>query len=136
MNIFFNLSFFENTNNNNENTQMIGIAIDAKDIALLKSIIHAATNDTQINATAVLHCNIIVAIVHVPIDLNNVFVVFWINVLNEFVVNFFIASSKRNIHKINNHNHPINSNIVSNIKFFQKYKIYPIIIKVFLKHKF
>ena len=155
LNIFFNLSFFENTNNSNENIQITGIAIEAKDIlnhkfqsitltigvpkfahkithiALLKSIIHAATNDTQINATAVLHCNIIVAIVHVPIDLNNVFVVFWINVLNEFVVNFFIASSKRNIHKINNHNHPINSNIVSNIKFFQKYKIYPIIIKVF-----
>ena len=100
LNIFFSLSFFENTNNNNENTQMIGIAIDAKDIlnhkfqritltigvpklahrithiALLKSMIHAATKETQIRATAVLPCNIIVATVHVHIDLNKVFVVF------------------------------------------------------------
>lgn len=125
---------------------MIGIAIDAKDtlnhkfqritltigvpkfahrithIALLKSIIHAATKETQIRATAVLPCNIIVATVHVHIDLNKVFVVFWINVLNEFVVSFFIASSNKNIHKINNHNHPINSNMFSSIIFFKNIK--------------
>ena len=146
LNIFFSFSFFENKNNNNENTQIIGIAIDAKEIlshkfqritltigvpkfahnitpiALLKSIIHAATKDTHIRATAVLHCNIIVAIVHVHIDLNNVLVVFWINILNEFVVSFFIASSKRNIHNKNNHNHHINSNIFSNIRFFKNIK--------------
>lgn len=160
LNIFFSLSFFENKNNNNEKIQITGIAIDAKEIlnhkfqriilttgvpkfahkithiALLKSIIHAATKETQIRATAVLPCNIIVAIVHVHIDLNNVLVVFWINVLKEFVVNSFIASSKRNIQRINNHNHHINSNIFSNIKSFKKDKIYLIIIKKFLKHKF
>ncbi len=100
LNIFFNLSFFENKNSKNENTQITGIAMDEKDIlnhkfqsvtltigvpkfahrithiALLKSITHAATKDTQIKATAVLHCNMIVAIVQVHIDLNNVFVVF------------------------------------------------------------
>lgn len=146
LNIFFSLSFFENKNNNSENTQITGIAIDAKEtlnhkfqsiiltmgvpkfahkithIALLKLIIHAAIKDTAISTTAVLHCNIIVAIVHVHIDLNNVLVVFWINVLNEFVVNFFIASSKRKIHKINNHNHHINSNIFSNINYLITYK--------------
>ena len=146
LNIFFNLSFFENKNNKREKTQITGIAIDAKEtlnhkfpsiiltigvpkfahkithIALLKLIIHAAIKDTAISTTAVLHCNIMVAIVHVHIDLNNVFVVFCINVLNEFVVSFFIASSKRNIHKINNHNHQINSNIFSNIILIKKIK--------------
>ena len=100
MNIFFSLPFLENINSKNEKTQITGIAIDEKDIlshkfqritltigvpkfahnmtqiALLILIIHAATKDTAIRATAVLHCNIIVAIVHVHIDLNNVFVVF------------------------------------------------------------
>ena len=146
LNIFFNLSFFENKNNKREKTQITGIAIDAKEtlnhkfpsiiltigvpkfahkithIALLKLIINAAIKDTAISTTAVLHCNIMVAIVHVHIDLNNVFVVFCINALNEFVVSFFIASSKRNIHKINNHNHQINSNIFSNIILIKKIK--------------
>ena len=100
LNIFLSLSFFENKNSKSENTQITGIAIDAKEtlnhkfhsiiltigvpkfahntthIALLKFIIHAAIKDTAINTTAVLHCKIIVAIVHVHIDLNNVFVVF------------------------------------------------------------
>lgn len=99
MNTFFNFSFPEKTNNSNEKTQITGIAIDEREIlnhrfqsitltigvpkfahnitqtALLKSIIHADTKETAIRATAVLHCNIIVAIVHVHIDLNNVFVV-------------------------------------------------------------
>lgn len=160
LNIFFIFSFLENMNRRNEKIQIIGIAMEAKDtlshkfhkitltigvpkfahnitqIALLKSIIPAAIKDTAISATAVLHCSMIVEIVPVQIDLNNVFVVFCINVLNEFVVSFFIASSKRNIHRMNNHNHHINSKIFSNIDFVQKDKLHIIIVDFFMKNKF
>ena len=102
MKIFFNFLFFEHKNIAKAAIQDTGTAIVAKEnlnhrfqsitltigvhilahkttpIALLKSIIPAAINDTTISNTAELHCNINVAKVQTQIDLNNVSVVFFI----------------------------------------------------------
>ena len=142
--MFLNFWFFEHSSRNNENNQITGIAIVENEnlnhkfpkatlttelhkfahkithIALLKSRTPAATKDTIINATAVLHCNNTVATVPVHIDLNNVFVVFCISTLSEFVVSLLIASSNKNIHKRNNHNHHIISKMFSSINTFLK----------------
>ena len=91
-------------------------------IALLKSRIPAATKDIMIRTTAVLPCKIIVAIVPIHMDLDKVFVVFCISILNEFVVTFLIVSSNRNTHNKNNPNHQTNLKILSNINSFKYIK--------------